>query len=179
MTAKCQCATQTVAELGPDTWKRVDAVIARYQETPGALMPVLQEVQEIVGYLPPAVQERIAAGLKIQGSEVFGVMSFYSMYTWKPKGKYVIRVCESPPCHVNGAENMLEALQEELGLAVGETTADGLLYPGKNRLSGGLRSCPGHADQRGSGRPPDPGQDQAGAGRLPGRPGAGLSNLTL
>ena len=125
MTAKCQCATQTVAELGPDTWKRVDAAIARYQETPGALMPVLQEVQEIVGYLPQAVQERIAAGLKIQGSEVFGVMSFYSMYTWKPKGKYVIRVCESPPCHVNGAENMLEALQEELGLAVGETTADG------------------------------------------------------
>ena len=125
MTAKCQCATQTVAELGPDTWNRVDAVIARYQETPGALMPVLQEVQEIVGYLPQAVQERIAAGLKIQGSEVFGVLSFYSMYTWKPKGKYVIRVCESPPCHVNGAENMLEALQEELGLAVGETTADG------------------------------------------------------
>ncbi len=125
MTAKCQCATQTVAELGPDTWNRVDAVIARYQETPGALMPVLQEVQEIVGYLPPRVQERIAAGLKIQGSEVFGVMSFYSMYTWKPKGKYVIRVCESPPCHVNGAENMLEALQEELGLTMGETTADG------------------------------------------------------
>jgi hypothetical protein len=53
------------------------------------------------------------------------VLSFYSMYTSKPKGKYVIRVCESPPCHVNGAENMLEALQEELGLAVGETTADG------------------------------------------------------
>ena len=71
------------------------------------------------------MQERIAAGLKIQGSEVFGVMSFYSMYTWKPKGKYVMRVCESPPCHVSGAENMLEALQEELGIGVGETTADG------------------------------------------------------
>ena len=59
-------------------------------------MPVLQEVQEIVGYLPPAVQERIAAGLNIQGSEVFGVMSFYSMFTWKPKGKYVIRVLRIP-----------------------------------------------------------------------------------
>ena len=105
---------------------KVDAIIARHKDQAGALMPVLQEVQEAVGYLPPAVQERIAAGLNIQGSEVFGVMSFYSMYTWKPKGKYVIRMCESPPCHVAGAENMLHALQQELGIGVGETTSDGL-----------------------------------------------------
>ena len=48
------------------------------------------------------------------------------MFTWKPKGKYIVRMCQSPPCHVNGAENMLLALQEELGLTVGQTTADGL-----------------------------------------------------
>ncbi|MFI5354993.1 MAG: NADH-quinone oxidoreductase subunit NuoF, partial [Desulfobaccales bacterium] len=124
MTAhSCTCQT---APLSPETLTKVDAIIARHKNQPGALMPVLQEVQEAVGYLPPQVQERIALGLNIQGSEVFGVMSFYSMYTWKPKGKYVVRMCESPPCHVNNAENMLHALQKELGIGIGETTADGL-----------------------------------------------------
>jgi NADH:ubiquinone oxidoreductase subunit F (NADH-binding)/NADH:ubiquinone oxidoreductase subunit E len=136
MTTHLGCACQTAAPISPERMNKVDEIIARHKDQPGALMPVLQEVQEIVGHLPPAVQERIAAGLNIQGSEVFGVMSFYSMYTWKPKGKYVIRVCESPPCHVNGAENMLEALQEELGLGVGETTADGLFTLEKSACLG-------------------------------------------
>ena len=126
MTVHHGCSCQTAVEISPEVWSRVDDIITRHKDQPGALMPVLQEVQEAVGFLPPAVQERIAAGLNIQGSEVFGVMSFYSMYTWKPKGKYVIRMCESPPCHVNGGDNMLQALQQELGIGVGETTADGL-----------------------------------------------------
>ena len=126
MSTHSGCTCQTAAPLSPEVINQVDAIIARHKDQAGALMPVLQEVQAAVGYLPPAVQERIAAGLNIQGSEVFGVMSFYSMYTWKPKGKYVIRMCESPPCHVTGAENMLHALQKELGIGLGETTSDGL-----------------------------------------------------
>jgi NADH-quinone oxidoreductase subunit F len=126
MSTHSGCTCQTAAPLSPEVINQVDAIIARHKDQAGALMPVLQEVQEAVGYLPPAVQERIAAGLNIQGSEVFGVMSFYSMYTWKPKGKYVIRMCESPPCHVTGPENMLHALQKELGIGLGETTSDGL-----------------------------------------------------
>ncbi len=125
MTAHSGCACQTAAPLSPETLNKVDAIIAQHKDQPGALMPVLQEVQEAVGYLPPEVQERIAQGLKIQGSEVFGVMSFYSMYTWKPKGKYVIRMCESPPCHINGSDNLLQAVQQELGIGIGETTGDG------------------------------------------------------
>jgi NADH-quinone oxidoreductase subunit F len=126
MSTHSGCTCQTAAPLSPEVIRQVDAIIARHKDQAGALMPVLQEVQDAVGYLPPSVQERIAAGLNIQGSEVFGVMSFYSMYTWKPKGKYVIRMCESPPCHVTGAENMLHALQKELGIGLGETTSDGL-----------------------------------------------------
>ena len=126
MTTQCACTCQPAAPLSPEVLKKVDEIIARHQDQPGALIPTLQEVQEAVGYLPPEVQERIAAGLNIQGSEVFGAMSFYSMFTWKPKGKHVIRLCESPPCHVVGAENMLHLLQQELGVGVGETTADGL-----------------------------------------------------
>ena len=126
MSTHSGCTCQTAAPISPEIMNQVDEIINRHKNQAGALMPVLQEVQEAVGYLPPAVQERIATALNIQGSEVFGVMSFYSMYAWKPKGKYVIRLCESPPCHVDGAANMLHALQQELGLGVGETTADGL-----------------------------------------------------
>ncbi|MDD3581034.1 MAG: NADH-quinone oxidoreductase subunit NuoF [Desulfobacca sp.] len=121
-----QSASQTAADISPEALSKIEAIIARYQDQPGALMPVLQEAQDLLGYLPVAVQERIAAGLNIPGSEVFGTMSFYSMYAWAPKGKYVIRMCESPPCHVNGSENILQVLKQELGIGVGETTTDGL-----------------------------------------------------
>ena len=136
MTHHSGCSCQTAATLGPEDWQKIDAIIDQHRTQPGALMPVLQEVQEAVGYLPPAVQERIAAGLNIQGSEVFGVMSFYSMYTWKPKGKYVVRMCESPPCHISGAGNMLQALESELGVKVGETTPDGLFSLEKSACLG-------------------------------------------
>jgi NADH-quinone oxidoreductase subunit F len=126
MSQHCGCSGQTAKQLSPEDWHKIEAIIKQHQDQPGALMPVLQKVQEEVGFLPPEVQERIAAGLNIQGSEVFGVMSFYSMYTWQPKGKYVIRMCESPPCHVLGADNMLQALESQLGIKVGETTPDGL-----------------------------------------------------
>ncbi len=122
----CSCAANPPAQLSPAQWEKIDAIIAKYKDQPGNLMPALQEVQEAVGYLPPEVQDRLAAGLNVPGSHIFGVMSFYSMYTWRPKGKYVIRMCESPPCHVVGAENLLQIAQEELGVGVGGTTPDGL-----------------------------------------------------
>ncbi|MGC2433916.1 MAG: NAD(P)H-dependent oxidoreductase subunit E, partial [Desulfobaccales bacterium] len=89
LTKNSGCACQTAAALSPEIIQKVDEIVGRHKDQAGALMPVLQEVQEAVGYLDPAVQERIAAGLNIPGSEIFGVMSFYSMYTWKPKGRYV------------------------------------------------------------------------------------------
>src|SRR5208337_5019266 len=142
LTKKSGCACQTAAALSPEILRQVDEIINRHKDQVGALMPVLQEVQEAVGYLPPAVQERIAAGLKIQGSEVFGVMSFYSMYTWKPKGKYVVRMCESPPCHISGAGNMLQALESELGVKVGETTPDSLFTLEKSACLGVCEVAP-------------------------------------
>jgi NADH-quinone oxidoreductase F subunit len=122
----CQGSSLSEPEISQETWSKVESIIARYKDKPGNLMPVLQEVQEVVGYLPAAVQNRIATSLKVPGSDIFGTMSFYSMFTWEPKGKYVVRMCQSPPCHLNGSENMLQALQEELGVQVGQTTADGL-----------------------------------------------------
>ncbi|MEJ5329593.1 MAG: NADH-quinone oxidoreductase subunit NuoF [Desulfobaccales bacterium] len=122
----CSCAASTPAQLSPAQLEKIDAIIAKYKDVPGNLMPVLQEVQEAIGWLPPEAQDRIAEGLNIPAAHIFGVMSFYSMYTWRPKGKYVIRFCESPPCHVLGAENLLEMAKEELGIGLNETTSDGL-----------------------------------------------------
>ncbi|MFA4902546.1 MAG: NADH-quinone oxidoreductase subunit NuoF [Desulfobaccales bacterium] len=123
---QCHCASQNNPEISQEMWIKIDSIIDQYKDKPGNLMPVLQEVQEAVGYLSPSVQNRIATGLNVPGSDIFGTMSFYSMFTWEPKGKYVVRMCVSPPCHINGSENMLQALQEELGVQAGQTTADGL-----------------------------------------------------
>jgi NADH-quinone oxidoreductase F subunit len=120
------CVIDPTAKVDPEICDRLEAVISSHQNTPGALIPVLQEAQNLQGYLPTPMQDLIATRLNVPGSDIFGTMSFYSMFTWKPKGKYVVRMCQSPPCHVNGSENMLQALQEELGVAVGDTTADGL-----------------------------------------------------
>ncbi|MBM4300408.1 MAG: NADH-quinone oxidoreductase subunit NuoF [Deltaproteobacteria bacterium] len=120
------CAIVPTDNLKPEVLDRLEAIIAGRRATPGNLLPVLHEAQEIMGYVPAPMQAAIAAGLNLPGSDIFGTMSFYSMFAWKPRGKYIVRMCQSPPCHVNGAENMLQALQAELGLAVGQTTADGL-----------------------------------------------------
>ncbi|AEB08936.1 NADH-quinone oxidoreductase subunit NuoF [Desulfobacca acetoxidans] len=126
MSAHCHSHSTPAPEITPEQWNAIDSIIESYRNVPGNLMPVLQAVQEEIGCLPPAVQDRIATGLNIPGSDVFGVMSFYSMYTWRPKGKYVIRFCESPPCHIQGADNLLEFTQAELGVPLKHTTKDGL-----------------------------------------------------
>jgi NADH-quinone oxidoreductase F subunit len=120
------CVIDPTAKVDPEICDRLETIIASKQNTPGNLLPVLQEAQTLQGYLPVPMQDLIAARLKIPGSDIFGTMSFYSMFTWKPKGKYIVRMCQSPPCHINGSGNMLQALQEELGIQVGQTTADGL-----------------------------------------------------
>jgi NADH:ubiquinone oxidoreductase subunit F (NADH-binding)/NADH:ubiquinone oxidoreductase subunit E len=120
------CASAPTAQIEPEICQRIETIIGFYRDEPGPLMPVLQEAQAIMGYIEVPMQEVIAGGLNLPGSDIFGTLSFYSMLTWKPKGKYIIRMCQSPPCHINGSENILQVLQEELDLEVGQTTADEL-----------------------------------------------------
>jgi NADH-quinone oxidoreductase F subunit len=120
------CVSAPTVQIKPEICNRLLTTIGFYRDEPGPLLPVLQEAQEILGYIPVSMQEVIAGELSIPGSDIFGTMSFYSMFTWKPKGKYIVRMCQSPPCHINGAEDMLQALQEELGVPAGQTTPDGL-----------------------------------------------------
>jgi len=104
--------------------KELDAIIRKYRKRPGSLIPVLQDAQELIGYLPPSVQRHIAKGLKVPVSEVHGVVSFYSFFTMKPKGKHNIRVCLGTACYVKGAEEIVKKLSDGLAISVGGITED-------------------------------------------------------
>ena len=111
-------------EYSEEMVKELDSIIKKYRKKPGSLIPVLQEAQELVGYLPPSVQRHIAKGLKLPVSEVHGVVSFYSFFTMKPKGKHNIRVCLGTACYVKGAEEIVKKLSEGLAISVGGITED-------------------------------------------------------
>lgn len=103
---------------------KLTAVIAKHEKEKWALIPLLQEVQETFGYIPPESIEPIAQTLKMFPSQVQGVITFYAGFSLKPKGKYVLRVCRGTACHVKGSRNILRLMQNELGLEKGETSAD-------------------------------------------------------
>ena len=100
-------------------------VIADHKEQPGALMPVLQQAQEIYGYLPLEVQEMISLGLDIPLEEVYGVVTFYSQFSLYPKGQYKISVCLGTACYVKGSGDIYDKLSRSLGIKGGECTPDG------------------------------------------------------
>jgi NADH-quinone oxidoreductase subunit E/NADP-reducing hydrogenase subunit HndA len=105
--------------------KQLQEVIAKHRGQPGGLMPTLQEAQGIYGYLPIEVQTKIADGLGVSLSEVFGVATFYSQFSLTPKGEHVCSVCLGTACYVKGSDKILEALEKKLGIKAGECTADG------------------------------------------------------
>ena len=100
-------------------------VIAAHKGQKGALMPVLQQAQEIYGYLPVEVQKIISEEMQIPESKICGVVTFYSFYSLYPKGKYKISVCLGTACYVKGSSKVYEKLQEVLGISGGECTPDG------------------------------------------------------
>ncbi|MEN6475429.1 MAG: NAD(P)H-dependent oxidoreductase subunit E [Syntrophaceae bacterium] len=104
----------------------VDEIIKSHAGKPGALIPVLEQVQEILGYLPMAVQQRVAKGLNIPVANVYGVVTFYSFFTMVPRGKHNIRVCLGTACYVRGGQRILETLKGILGIEPGGCTPDRL-----------------------------------------------------
>lgn len=103
----------------------IKEIIARHKNSKGSLIPILHEVQGVYGYLPDEVQVTIAKEMNVPVSEVFGVISFYSHFALKPKGKFKISICMGTACYVKGAGPILDRLKEDLNIGVGETTADG------------------------------------------------------
>ena len=125
MDHECICAREEeVDDFTAEQLKDVDDVIQRFRNKPGALIPVLEEIQGITGYLPESIQRRVASGLNLPLSQVYGVATFYSFFTMKPRGKHQIRVCLGTACHVRGAKRNMEHVMQALSLKPGECTED-------------------------------------------------------
>jgi len=118
--------TAGVDEFTAEELSTVDAIIERYRSKPGSLIPVLEDVQDAMGYLPASIQKKIALGLGVSFSEVYGVVTFYSFFTMVPRGKHTVKCCLGTACYVRGGKKILEKLSGTLGIEPGETTADRL-----------------------------------------------------
>lgn len=115
-----ECSCQADIDLAA-----IDHVLDDYRGTEGALIPVLQAAQAIYGYLPAQAMEKIADVLSVPISQIFGVVTFYSQFRLKPRGKHIIRLCQGTACHVRGAGAILNTLEEQLNINAGDTTKDG------------------------------------------------------
>ncbi len=106
--------------------EKLDAIILKHKDIPGALIPILHEAQNLYGYLPQEVLHHIAKGLNMPEAEVYGVATFYSQFSLTKKGKYRINVCLGTACYVKGAQDILDKFKLRLMIDVGECTDDGL-----------------------------------------------------
>lgn len=120
----CQCCAAPASEFTPEQERAFEELLARYRGEKGALIPVLQEAQDIFGYLPKDVMERISKELRIPFSKTFGVATFYAQFHLKPRGRNIVRVCLGTACHVRGGAKIYEATEDALGIPSGETTPD-------------------------------------------------------
>ncbi len=108
----------------PEQEKQLDEVIANLKNEKGCLMPIMQQAQDIYGYLPPEVQKHIALALEIPVSEVYGVATFYSQFLLNPKGGHPVNICLGTACYVKGSGNLMDKCKELLGIECGGITTD-------------------------------------------------------
>ncbi|WP_457551217.1 NADH-quinone oxidoreductase subunit NuoE family protein [Desulfobacula sp.] len=111
-------------DITEDMWQKIDAVIDDNKHTPGAVITTLRKCQEIVKYLPVELIDYIADGMNLSRSEVFGVASFYSLFSLKPKGRHTIKVCTGTACYVKGIREVINRIEGEFHLKEGGTTDD-------------------------------------------------------
>jgi len=105
---------------------KIKEICRSFNNEEGELINVLHKTQEYFGYLPENVQRIIAAEMKISAAQVYGVITFYSFFTMKPKGKFPISICTGTACYVRGAEKVVDEFKKELKIKVGEVTPDGM-----------------------------------------------------
>lgn len=109
----------------PEQEAQLIQIIDEHKDEKGALMPILQKAQDIYGYLPVEVQKIISDRTGIPLEKIYGVVTFYAQFSLYPKGEYKISVCLGTACYVKGSGDIYDKLQEKLGIAGGECTADG------------------------------------------------------
>ena len=111
-------------ELRKEDVDFIKETCASFKNDPQELINVLHTCQEHFGYLPAEVQEAVSVHLNVPVSKIYGVVTFYSFFTMTPKGKHPISICLGTACYVRGAEKVLEEFKKELGIQVGQVTAD-------------------------------------------------------
>lgn len=111
-------------EFPPSMLLEIDRIAVEYKDRPGSLIPMLQKIQTIVGYLPPVIQKRISRRINIPGAELNSIVSFHNIFSLKPRGDHNIRICIGAACFARGAKTLLEDLKGLLHIVVGETTED-------------------------------------------------------
>ena len=109
-------------------FENVCAVLEKHRRDPHMLITILQEIQSAYSYLPEDVMTYVATALGITPGTVFGVATFYSHFTLKPKGKYIIKVCDGTACHVRKSTEIIKTLEKELGLSEQKQTSDDMLF---------------------------------------------------
>jgi NADH:ubiquinone oxidoreductase subunit E len=105
-------------------YKQIDKIITSYRGQRWALIPLAQEIQEKVGYIPPEIIPRVAGALGLFPAQVQGVVTFYSQLYTQPRGRNIVRVCRGTACHVRGGKSILKLVKQHLGIEEGETTDD-------------------------------------------------------
>jgi NADH:ubiquinone oxidoreductase subunit E len=122
---KCSCCCGQESENQAEITK-INEIIEKHKDRKGALMPILNDIQDLLGYLPRYSMEQVSTKLDIPLAEIYGVATFYSRFTLKPRGEHTISVCMGTACYVRGAKLILEKLTEELKVnGSGATTEDG------------------------------------------------------
>jgi NADH-quinone oxidoreductase E subunit len=115
---------EKTAETAKPDLKQVDEILSRYQDQKWPLIPLLQEVQDEIGYIPPEAIEPIARGTGLFPTQVQGVITFYEQFHTTPRGKNIVRVCRGTACHVRGGRTILKIVKQNLDIEEGETTPD-------------------------------------------------------
>ena len=118
----CQCASgekNFTVDLS-----LLEPILEQYRGARGSLIPVLQSAQKTYGYLPETALEEISRALRVPLSQIHGVVTFYAQFYLTPRGRHTIKSCQGTACHVRGAKNVLQALEDQLKVKPGETTED-------------------------------------------------------
>lgn len=112
----------------PEPWAdAVDEAVARWRDVPGGLLPLLHDVQDALGHIPPDAHPRIAGGLNLSRADVHGVVTFYHDFRSAPPGRHVLKLCRAEACQAMGSQALEDRLKSRAGADFGQTTEDGSL----------------------------------------------------
>ena len=114
--------------LSQHYYDKTDAIIEFYGAKPSSLIPIIQDIQAEYRYLPPELLTYVASKIGITEAKAYSVATFYENFSFEPKGKYVIKVCDGTACHVRKSLTILERLYKELGLSKNKVTTDDMLF---------------------------------------------------